>query len=85
MTDHWLFVECIPHIRTRFPQDNRLCRVLALATLWAAFDVDATEYLDPTHADRIRTDFARVAPNWSEGNPVEKKAIMIVRTQQVLA
>ena len=40
ITDEWLFTHCVPHIRNRFPNDRRFCRILALATLFA--------YCDPT-------------------------------------
>ena len=35
VTDDWLFTKCVPHIRLRFPNDRRLCRILGLSTLHA--------------------------------------------------
>ena len=79
VTDNWLFVECIPNVRQRFPGDNRLCQVLGLATLWAAFDPEASAFLDPEHADRIRSNFSTVHGQ-VEGNPVVKKKIKVEKT-----
>ena len=50
ITDEWLFTHCVPHIRRRFPNDRRFCRILGLATLFA--------YCDPTLRERL-TDFHR--------------------------
>ena len=38
ITDEWLFTHCVPHIRHRFPNDRRFCRVMGLATLFACCD-----------------------------------------------
>lgn len=37
-----------------------MCRLLGLAILWAAFDPNASQFLDPVSADRIRTNFQSV-------------------------
>ena len=79
VTDNWLFVECVPSIRRRFPQDHRLCHLLGLATLYAAFEPLVSPFLDPVHADRIRSNFTRVHGE-IEGNPVVKKKIYIHKT-----
>jgi hypothetical protein len=39
--DEWLFTNLVPNIRDRYQNDVRLCRVLALALLWASFNVEA--------------------------------------------
>jgi len=35
VTDDWLFANCVPHIRLRFPNDRRFCRILGLSMLHA--------------------------------------------------
>jgi len=38
ITDDWLFTQCVPDMRRRCPNDRRLCRALALATLFCCCD-----------------------------------------------
>jgi hypothetical protein len=85
VTDNWLFMECIPSIRARFEEDIWLCRLLGLATLWATFDANASLYLDPVSADRIRTNFQSVHGNVpNNGNPVRKVALQIINANDRL-
>ena len=77
ITDNWLFVECVPSIRRRFPNDSRMCRVLGLAMLHAVFDVNVSEFLPAIDVDRIRTNFVRVHGE-VDGNPVIKVPLRIL-------
>ena len=78
VTDNWLFIECVPHVRARFPDDDRMCRVLGLAILWAVFDGEANDFLEPNVSDRIRTNFTNLHGEVEGGNPVRKVPIMII-------
>lgn len=46
LMDEWLFEHVVPSIRRCFPNDSRLCGVLATAILWAAMD-EATQHMMP--------------------------------------
>jgi len=53
VTDDWLFTKCVPHIRLRFPNDRRLCRILGLATLHACCDLTLRELLPNEQKARL--------------------------------
>jgi len=53
VTDDWLFTKCVPHIRLRFPNDRRLCRILGLATLHAYCDLTLRELLPNEQKARL--------------------------------
>jgi len=53
ITDDWLFTKCVPHIRLRFPNDRRLCRILGLATLHACCDPTLRELLPNEQQARL--------------------------------
>ena len=78
VTDNWLFVECVPHIRNKYVNDTRFCRVMGLCFLYAVFDEETAAYLNPVDVDRIRTNFQRLHGN-VEGNPVKKIRISVVK------
>jgi len=53
ITDDWLFTKCVPHIRRRYPNDHRLCRILGLATLHAYCDPTLRELLPNEQQARL--------------------------------
>jgi len=53
VTDDWLFTHCVPHIRLRFPNDRRLCRILGLSTLYACCDPTLREHLPELQRTRL--------------------------------
>ena len=53
VTDDWLFTNCVPHIRLRFPNDRRLCRILGLSTLCACCDPALREMLPEAQRNRL--------------------------------
>jgi len=53
VTDDWLFTNCVPHIRLRFPNDRRLCRILGLSTLHAHCDPTQREQLSELQRNRL--------------------------------
>ena len=69
ITDDWLFTNCVPHIRLRFPNDRRLCRILGLATLYAYCDLTVRELLPTMQQARLAE--ALVGVNYGV-NAVEK-------------
>jgi hypothetical protein len=75
--DYWLFTTLVPNIRRRYESDDRLCRVFALAKLWAVFDETAAEDLPLAEVERIKHSFAQ---NFGErdGNPVVKIQLEIM-------
>lgn len=76
----WLFDLVIPNIRQRYHHDIRMCRVLAYAYLWAAFDEEASAAL-MIDRERIVTEFSRcffpVAGPPEGYNPVIKKKLLV--------
>jgi Transcriptional activator of glycolytic enzymes len=83
VTDNWLYIECVPHVRARFEDDDRFCRLLGLAILWAAFDPEVSEFLDPNVSDRIPTNFVTVH-GAVDGNPVRKVALQVISSNDRL-
>jgi hypothetical protein len=75
--DFWLFTAVIPNIRRRFERDDRFCRVMALAKLWAVFDKAASEDIPLVEVERIKHSFAM---NFGETatNPVVKVLLEIL-------
>jgi len=53
VTDDWLFPNCVPHIRLRFPNDCRLCRILGLSTLCACCDPTLREQPPELQRNRL--------------------------------
>jgi len=53
INDEWLFTNCVPHIRARYPTDRRLCRTLGLATLYAYCEPTLRGLLTEFHWIRI--------------------------------
>lgn len=76
MDDNWLFTQVIPNIRQRFIRDDRFCRIMGLCMLWAAFHVDASEFLPSVEVDRIRSSY-QLAKGEQDENPVIKIKLVI--------
>jgi hypothetical protein len=75
--NYWLFTTVIPNIRRRYESDDRLCRVLALAKLWAVFDETASEDLPLAEVERVKHSFAQNFGD-RDGNPVVKIQLEII-------
>ena len=69
ITDDWLFEHCVPHIRQRFSNDRRFCKVLGLAMLYAYCDPSLRESLTEQQRARIQAGLQGVQ---YEDNCVEK-------------
>jgi hypothetical protein len=79
VSDEWLFTNVVPNIHSRYSNDLRLCRVLALAILWASFNDEARVQMKLGTAikDRFLDDFVDeelVDPGY---NPVQKTPLHI--------
>jgi len=53
ITDDWLFTHCVPHIRMRFSNDRRLCKIFGLTALYAYCDPTLRGYLTEYQCTRI--------------------------------
>ena len=53
ITDDWLFTYCVPHIRQRFANDRRLCKIFGLTALYAYCDPTLRGYLTEFQVTRI--------------------------------
>ena len=83
LTDDWLFEHVVPNIRRRFPNDSRLCRVLATAVLFGAMDPEIGEqYLPPTMRDRITGAYIPTHPEIAQ--PVRRVPLTIYRIEDTL-
>jgi hypothetical protein len=58
VSDDWLYSKEIPNIGDRYQDDNRFCRLLALALLWETFDVEARAklFIFRSVIDSVKTD-----------------------------
>ena len=74
VTDDWLFMNCVPHIRLRFPNDCRLCWILGLSTLYAYCDLTLRATLP--EAQRIRLEAALQGVDYGV-NAVEKTPLHV--------
>ena len=83
LTDDWLFEHVAPNIRRRFPNDSRLCRVLALPLLFAAMDNETGEEFLP-QAMRNRITAAYIPTHPEVPQPVERVPLTIYRVQDTL-
>jgi hypothetical protein len=83
LTDDWLFENVVPNIRRRFPNDTRLCRVLATALLFGAMDPQVgEEFLPATMRERITTAYVPTHPEIAQ--PVQRVPLTIYRVQDSL-
>ena len=83
LTDDWLFENVVPNTRRRFPNDTRLCRVLAKSILFAALDNEVgEEYVPGPMRDRITAAYIPTHPNIAQ--PVIRVPLTIYRIQDTL-
>jgi Transcriptional activator of glycolytic enzymes len=83
LTDDWLFENVVPNIRRRFPNDSRLCKVLATALLFGAMDPQISEeFLPAAMRERITTAYVPTHPEISQ--PVQRIPLTIYRIQDSL-
>ena len=83
LTDDWLFDNVVPNIRRRYPNDSRLCRVLATALLYGALDPQiGEELLPPSLRERITTAYVPTHPETAQ--PVVRVPLTIYRIQDNL-
>lgn len=78
VTDEWLFTNVIPHIRERYTNDLRFCRVVGKAHLWACFNEEARDGL--CLGSTIRNRYNQDHENPDNKNPVKKIALEIINT-----
>ena len=83
LTDDWLFTNVVPHIRARYADDSRLCRVLATALLFGALDGDIGETMVPENI-RQRITAAYVPTHPTVPQPVQRVPLTIYRIQDSL-
>jgi Transcriptional activator of glycolytic enzymes len=84
ITDDWLFTNVCPNIiRARFPNDARLCKVLAMAMLWCAMDAEAGEkFMSQGMRDRITQAYLLTHANVQQ--PIVKVSLNVYRIQDTL-
>ena len=83
LTDEWLFTHVVPNIRRRFPNDSRLCRVLAQAVLFGAMDAEIGEsYMPADLRDRITQAYIPTHPTIQQ--PVHRVPLTVYRIQDTL-
>lgn len=83
VTDQWL-LSVVPNIANRCAHDPRMCRVLSLAYLWAAWDEEASHHLPPVERDRIRTSFVNDHGAFEGDNPVRKIKLHVIKNNNRL-
>jgi len=83
ITDEFLFSVVVPNIRTRFQHDARLCRVLALARLWAVFNNETTNLLPAPDVARIRHSFGE-CHGTDHDQPVSKTQLEVVKVAEII-
>ena len=82
LSDDWLFEHVVPNIRRRYPNDSRLCRVLATALMFAALDEHLGECVPPHCRDRITQAYLPLHPTVPQ--PVERIPLTVYRIADTL-
>jgi hypothetical protein len=79
VADEWLFEHVVPNIRSRYDNDHRLCRVLALSLLWDSFESECrvAMKLGLSIYNRFIDDFLDSPPG-EDFNPVQKVPLHIM-------
>ena len=77
VTDVWLFEHVVPHIRARYPTDDRLCRVLGLSLLYICLSSNEQVVIPEALCDRVQDAYA--ALGLDEEQPVEKVQLHVYR------
>ena len=77
ITDDWLFEHVVPNIRRRYPNDARLCRVLALALLYICLQHNEDIYVPPPLRSTVRDAYAALGID--EEEPIQKVPLHVYR------
>jgi hypothetical protein len=79
VADEWLFEHVVPNIRSRYNNDHRLCRVLALSLLWGSFESECrvAMKLGLSIFNRFVDDYLDSVPG-EDFNPVQKVPLHIM-------
>ena len=77
LTDAWLFEHVVPHIRRRYPVDDRLCRVLGYALLYICLSSNEKVVIPAALCNRVKAAYAELGLD--EDQPVEKVALHVYR------
>ena len=75
--EEWLFANVVPHIRARYPNDARLCSVLALPLLFICLRSDDSVHVPDVLRNHVRSKYSLLGLN--EEQPVEKIALHVYR------
>ena len=82
LTREWLFEHVVPAIRRRFPNDSRLCTVLALALLYICLGDNEVVFVPPEVKSRVRAAYAQLG--LEEAQPIKKVPLHVYRNNGVL-
>jgi len=77
ITDGWLFEHVVPNIRRRFPNDARLCRVMALSLLYICLQHNEEICVPAPLRNRVKD--AYTALGLAVEEPIEKMALHVYR------
>lgn len=80
ITDEWLFQNVVPHIHRRYPNDPNLCKMFALAVLFAVLD----ETIGAPNNIRQRVTAAYATLGLDENRPVIKVPLHVYRIEDRL-
>ena len=75
--DEWLFANVVAHIRKRYPNDTRLCSVLALPLLFICLGSDENVHVPGVLRNHVRSKYSLLGLD--EEQPVEKIALHVYR------
>lgn len=78
----WIYENVIPHIRSKFDKDTRLCNVLGKAVLYACMSEDEKIIVPDEIRQRVRTAYEQL--NLEETQPIEKIRLHIHRINDQL-
>ena len=77
--NNWIGEHVVPNITIRYPEE--VWSVLGKALLWACFDGEASEYIDPSIRDHVREQYEAIDNNIPNGeNPVKKVQLLVTGT-----
>ena len=82
ITNEWLFQHVVPHVRRRFRNDSRLCRVLGLSLLYICTGDNADVYVPPELRARVRRALAELGLDTDQ--PIKKVPLVVYRVEGVL-
>jgi hypothetical protein len=82
LSEEWLYEHVAPHIKHRFPNDNRMCRALALALLWGCLDPEQKQLMPGALQARVEAAWNAhciVSEEDTHNNPVVKVPLVVYR------